>query len=190
MRLHLLRLLLSLLMVSVIIYPAYSKSQKSLTAVVDKINELKALESLLDKKIAKLEHLKKQLDNQKKELQALRKQTDEYVKKKKKEADDYYANIKKQADEYIAKKQKELESLQKQIADEKIKKLAQIYAAAKPQAAADELSNMDEDTAAKILVFMKSRQAGAIISKMQPKKAARIFQQYLMKKDQLKINKQ
>ncbi len=169
---------------------AANRGQQSLSVIVEKINELKNLESLLNKKIDQLNREKKEIAKEKKQLEEKKKFIDEYVKKKKKEADDYYTSVKKQVDEYIAKKQKELENLEKQITSEKIKKLSKIYAAAKPQAAALELSQMDEDVAARILVYMQARKAGAIISKMQPRKAASIFQKYLLKKDQLKINKQ
>ncbi len=137
---------------------------KNMSSIIEKINELKAMEKIINDKINQLEQEKKALAQEKKNI-------DSYVKQQK-----------VAIDKYVAEKQQELNALKKQIASTKIKKLASIYSNAKPQAAAEELSKMDEDLAAQILVFMQPRKAGAIISKMNPAKASQIFQRYINKK--------
>ncbi len=166
------KLLVALLSISLFAVPVLaansSAREKNMSDIVEKINELKTMEKLINQKLAQLEKEKKAIEEEKKQIDA-------YVKKKKEELD-----------KYIQQKQKELEALKKRIASEKIKKLASIYSNAKPQAAAEELSRMNEDLAAQILIFMQPRKAGAIISKMNPQKASEIFQRYINKKSTLK----
>lgn len=169
MKLQILRALIGLLIVSIITYPSFSKDNRkaqtsNMSGIVEKINELKTMEKIINDKITLLEKEKKELETEKKN-------TDIYVKQQK-----------ETIDKYVEQKQQELNSLKKQIASEKIKKLSSIYSNAKAQAAADELSRMNEDLAAQILIFMQPRKAGAIISKMNPEKASQIFQKYISKK--------
>ncbi len=167
MKLQISRVLTALLIVSLLVSLSFAKEQtkpQSMSSIIEKINELKTMEKVINDKINLLEKEKKALEQEKKS-------TDDYVKRKKEEID-----------KYVAEKQQELNSLKKQIASTKIKKLASIYSNAKPQAAALELSKMNEDLAAQILVFMQPRKAGAIISKMNPAKASQIFQRYINKK--------
>ncbi len=162
-----LKALIILLTVSLFVSVGFAKEQtqpQSMSSIIEKINELKTMEKIINNKINLLEKEKKALQQEKQKI-------DSYVKQKKNEID-----------KYVAEKQQELNALKKQIASEKIKKLASIYSNAKPQAAADELSKMNEDLAAQILVFMQPRKAGAIISKMNPTKASQIFQRYINKK--------
>ena len=118
--------------------------------------------SQITNKIQQLKMLESVIDNKTKVLMTLKKQLDDEKLQ-------------------LEKKKKELESLENRVADEKIKRLSKIYASAKPQAAADELSKMDEKLAAKILTFMQPRKSGAIISKMDPEIAAKVFQNYVNK---------
>jgi flagellar motility protein MotE (MotC chaperone) len=181
MKLQVSRLLIGLLVVSFIVISganSFSKEDsQNMSDIAAKMNDLKSMEKIIDDKINLLESEKKKIDNQRNALEKERLATDKYIKDKK-----------SQIDSYIAQKQKELESLKKQIATERIKKLSAIYANAKPQAAANDLSKMNEDVAAQILVFMQPRKAGAIISKMDPLKASKIFQKFLSK--QKTANKQ
>lgn len=132
-----------------------------------KINELKALENIVDEKAARLKTQENNIIAQKKKLI----QNQNGLKQQ-------LGSLNSQ----IAAKQKELADLQKNIVNIKVQKLATIYAQAKSDAAALELSNMDPKIAALILTYMQSRQAGAIISKMDPKTAASIFSLYLESK--------
>ncbi len=186
MKLQVSRLIAVGLTVSVFVFlnPVCSFSKKnvkteSVSDIVEKINELKSIEKIIDNKINILESEKKKLEEEKKALEKERLATDKYVKDQKKELDNY-----------VNQKKQELESLKKRIASERIKKLSSIYANAKPQAAAAELAKMNEDVAAEILVFMQPRKAGAIISKMDPAAASKIFQKYLSKQKESKLNKQ
>ncbi len=167
MRLPISKALIILLAVSLSAPMGFAKKEtqpQNMSSIIEKINELKTMEKIINDKINQLEQEKKALAQEKKNI-------DSYVKQQK-------AAI----DKYVAEKQQELNSLKKQIASTKIKKLASIYSNAKPQAAAEELSKMNEDLAAQILVFMQPRKAGAIISKMNPAKASQIFQRYINKK--------
>lgn len=142
---------------------------QNLGDVNQKINELKALEKIIDEKTAQLKLQQTDIVNQKKQLE-----------KSKNALKEQLISLNNQ----IAQAKKELDDLQKNIVSQKIQKLATIYAQAKPSAAAEELSNMDPKTTAEILTYMQSRQAGAIISKMDPKTAANIFSLYLKSKHQ------
>ncbi len=167
MRLQLLSTLIKaaislLIICSVNIYalPVISRADSNnMNQITNKMQQLKMLENVIDNKTKALMILKKRLDNTKLQLDKKKKDIDNYVKQKK----------------------KEIELLENKAADDKIKKLAKIYASAKPQAAADELSEMDEKLTAKILTFMQPRKSGAIISKMDPKIAAKVFQNYVNK---------
>ncbi len=169
MRLQISKVLMALLIVSFIGINSLAKKNitpqsQNMSSIIEKINELKTIEKMINNKINLLEKEKKSLEEEKKNI-------DSYVKQQK-----------EQINKYVAQKQQELNALKKQIANTKIKKLASIYSNAKPQAAANELSKMNEDLAAQILIFMQPRKAGAIISKMNPTKASQIFQRYINKK--------
>ena len=172
MKLQILRLLTGLLIVSFSLScVSYSKEQpKNMSELTEKIGELKNMQKIIDDKLNLLEKEKKEL------------------KHKKADIDTYAKQRKETIDKYVAEKQKELNTLTKQIANAKLKKLASIYSNAKPQAAAAELSQMKEDLAAQILTLMQPRKAGAIISKMNPQKASKIFQKFMLKQE--KPNKQ
>jgi len=116
--------------------------------------------SQMTNKMQQLKILESVIDNKTKALMTLKKQLDD---------EKLQFNQKKKA----------IEALESEVANKKIKKLSKIYANAKPQAAANELSKMDEKLTAKILTFMQPRKSGAIISKMDPKIAAKVFQNYL-----------
>ncbi len=170
MKLQTLKLLIGLLIISFFLSAAsYSKEQpKNMSELTEKIGEMKNMQKIINDKLNLLEKEKKELKQKKADIDA-------YVKQKK-----------DTIDRYVAEKQKELDTLTKQIADAKLKKLASIYSNAKPQAAATELSQMDEDLAAQILTLMQPRKAGAIISKMNPQKASKIFQKFMLKQEKPK----
>ncbi len=58
------------------------------------------------------------------------------------------------------------------IQDERIKLLAKVYAEMTPSKAAQQLINMDKETAVKILGQLKSNQVASILASMPPDKAA------------------
>ncbi len=161
MRLRIFGLLIGFCVISLLLTATNSysvdKKSRNMSQIAEKINELKSIENIINKKIEKLNKEKKEIEKEKNEIIKLKKETDAYV----------------------ADAKKRLESIKKQIADEKIKKLSAIYSQAKAQSAADALSNMDENLAAQILIFMQARKSGAIISKMNPKKASSIFQKFV-----------
>ncbi len=142
---------------------------QNINDINQKINELKALEKVIDEKTAQLKTESINIANQKKQLE---------------QSQNALKTQLKTLNTQIEQAKKELENLQTNIVSQKIQKLSTIYAQAKPSAAAEELSNMDPQTAAQILTYMQPRQSGAIISKMDPKTAANIFTLYLKSKHQ------
>ncbi len=85
--------------------------------------------------------------------------------------------LKKDVDEKIAKYTKLLsqvdEALKKaeQIQNERLLNMAKLYEGMPPEAAASQLSAMDTETAAQIMLRMKSKKAGAVVALLKPQKA-------------------
>lgn len=109
-----------------------------------KLRDLRERETAVRKEEERLNALKKDVDNKIGEYKAL-----------------------------LDKIEKQLSKLE-QVNDEKLSHAVRAYEAMPPEDAAARLSVIDETTAVSIIMQMKAKKAGAVISFMEPKKAASI----------------
>ncbi len=108
------------------------------------VQRLREREAELDRRERNLRDLEKELDEKLEELRALQAEVDEMLK---------------QADV---------------VRDEKIAHLVNVYSNMEPPQAAAVLETLNEDIAVKVLAGMRGREAGDILTNVNPQKAARL----------------
>ena len=118
------------------------------------------------------------IDEQKQALDALKIATEDLLKKKENDLNIREAKIDEKYDD-VNKKEASIKSMLEEnkkiletIRNTKMDKVSQTYAKMKPGAAAGVISQIDDDTAVKILSSLKPAVVGKILAKMDPLKAS------------------
>ncbi|GAB6182794.1 MotE family protein [Thermodesulfovibrio hydrogeniphilus] len=91
----------------------------------------------------------------------------------------------KQEIEAKIKQQEEIKAMLEKAQSEQFQKLAKIYEQMPPEEGGARLEQLDDETAALILIAMKPRQAGKILANVNPQKAASISKKVVAIKEKL-----